>query len=383
MNPAEKKKNIYIFVAVCSAFLSVMAVLIVLMIKGGPPNSPATSESSGDSQPTSTQPASSESQSASGSIQNGAPEFTLLESKAPTWQGVNAYAVGDSASVQSTCNETSRLEGVTTFTGHQVYQIEDDGESKYIILYGTDIQFVDAKGWMPNLAFCRKEWSGERIYVLDTQREVDEYTKAWQAGQDILSGKEKAEKGAIIVNGRLISGYQFVERDGEIYVPLTPIARAIDPWSFDENSEGKYIQFSVYRPDGYECLMVPYEQTQVGSYHFESQKFSSGNFLEEYGEVWNDMFRYGDGGSLCYVPVSELSRYTGWYIYSSGDIVSIKSSELDVTSNFVLNTQGSQSLEEQLKRGDSAEITVDNDFYLENKEEIDRLTEEILAQNDK
>ena len=95
------------------------------------------------------------------------------------------------------------------------------------------------------------------------------------------------------------------------------------------------------------------------------------------------MFRHGDGGSLCYVPVSELSRYTGWYIYTADNIVSIVTSDLDVTNNFVLNTQGSQSLEEQLKRGDSAEITVDNDFYLENKEEIDRLTQEILAQNEK
>ena len=383
MNPAEKKKNIYIFVAVCSAFLSVMAVLFFFMIKGGQTGEQATSELGSQSQAPSTQPSSSDSQPSSVDTQDGPPEFTLLESKAPTWQGVNEYVVGDSASAQSVCNETSCLEGVTTFTGHQVYQIEEDGEPKYLILYGTDIQYVDAKGWMPNLAFCRKEWSGERIYVLDTQRQVDEYTKAWQAGQDILSGKEKADKGTIIVNGRLISGYEFIESDGEIYVPLTPIARAIDPCSFNENSEGKYIQFSVYRPDGYECLMVPYGQTQVGSYHFESQKFSSGNFFEEHGEVWSDMFQHGDGGRLCYVTASELSRYTGWYIYSSGDIVSIESSKLDVTSNFVLNTQGSQSLEEQLKRGGSAEITVDNDFYLGNKEEIDRLTEEILAQNDK
>lgn len=384
MNPKEKKKNMYILFAICAVFLSIMGILIFLMVRGEEvaSQSPLSSQEPNSTIPSGSEPSNSE-MATTPNPTNTAPQFTLLESASPTWQGVNEYKLAPAAAANVVCNDSTKMDGVVTFTGHQVYHVDEGGQSQYLVLYGTDIQYVDAKGWMPNLAFCRKEWTGERIYVLDTQREVDEYTKAWQAGQKIISGEVAADKGTILVNGRLLSGYQYYDVQGELYVPLAAIARAVDPWSFAENGEAKTIQFSVYRPDGYECLIVPYDQTQVGSHHFESQKFASGNYFEEYGDVWNEMFRHGDGGSLCYVPVSELSRYTGWYIYTADNIVSIVTSDLDVTNNFVLNTQGAQSLEEQLKRGDSAEITVDNDFYLENKEEIDRLTQEILAQNEK
>lgn len=387
MQNKQKRKTLAMLFLTVLIFIAGTIFFVLSMLDNRNPTVSSSSDSSSGSSAATSDAAPEISSSSSAEGENAASdekELQLLPSNSPSWQGADDYEAPqlheNMTDAKELCNENTKVEGLFTFTGHQVY---DAGDGKYLVLYGTEIQYIDSKGWMPNLAWCREEWTGQRIYVLDTQRQVEEYQAAWDAGQKILSGETSPTYGTIIVNGRLLSGYRFNEVDGELYLPLSAIAQAIDPLTFQNDSQNRTVQFSVSRPGGYECLMVPYDYTSIGGYHFENQKFTAGNFDDSIGETWSDSFRYGDGGPDCYVPASELSRYTGWYIYANDNLVSVVSSDLDVTDKFVLNTQGSQSLEEQLKRGDSAEIIITDDFYLENKEEIDRLTEEILAAGDK
>lgn len=328
------------------------------------PETAATSEAVEPSQFT----ASSESAATTG-------VFVGIKSDGPTLQGKNGTKTSmidgksawekNKAFAEKYCTEASAVDGMKTFIGNQVYAIpqsviegsgdgdmsEEYSDTLFVQLYGYSLSYVDSTGWMANVANARQEKTGKRIYVFDYQEQADAYKAAWDRGQAILDGTEAGPENGIIVNGRFIEGYTARLVNGEYYIPLKAVAYAVDKDTFNDDTKNSKVTFSIPTPTGYSYVTVPYSATSVGSTHYNNV-FESGNYDESAGEIWTDKFNYGDTNA-CFVPASQLMRYTGWYIYTDGNIVSIISDETDVSDMFVVNTQGNQSSVEQLKSGNT------------------------------
>lgn len=102
--------------------------------------------------------------------------------------------------------------------------------------------------------------------------------------------------------------------------------------------------------DGLSILKVPYDASTIG--YVTNKKFTTGNNSEDAGDdAWTEEFHAGAGNS-CFVPQSELSRYTGWYIYTNGSVISIVTDKLSVTDNVVCKMdQGNRSAKAQMENG--------------------------------
>lgn len=294
---------------------------------------------------------------------NEPKEFVLLESKEPTLQGKVGYFTekfdGEEAyliskeSIDGLATEENKVQGLKTFIGNQVYQIPSSGDSVpiYFQLCGYTLCRVDTDGYIDDFSSLRQEFTGKRIYVADSEDDLAKLQSEWDNGQKILNGEENGKYGSIIVNGRLIENASFIEVNGDYYVPLTYVGKAVNSRTYSVNPTTSKLYLPMEFSEGVYTIEIPYQSTAVGSTHTNGY-FSAGNDSPFLGDTWEDKFRTGDTNQ-CYVPVSELSRYTGWYIYSNGNVISIVSDEPDVSDLFVLNTQGNRSAEAQLNNGNT------------------------------
>lgn len=303
-------------------------------------------------------------------------EFRLLESAEPTLQGHNGYFTQeengkkiwerDKRFADTWCVSENAVPGLLTFLGNQVYAVPTsaitntpvaDGQEDptvYVQLYGYSPNIVDADGYVRNTGiWMRQEFTGKRIYVFETQEEVDAAQEAWEKGQAILNGDDTTD-GSLIVNGRLVTGGYPKCVNDEWYVPLTYVAYAVNPSLFRNDTSQNVLTIPLQGHYAGATVSVPYSLGSPGLYKTET--FEAGNYSANLGEgtvddnYWTDEFRTGDGNA-CYVPASELSRYTGWYIYTNGKSVHVVTDETDVSDIFLLNTQGNRSAANQTNNG--------------------------------
>lgn len=313
--------------------------------------------------------------------ETAAQEFVLLESVEPTLQGYNGYFTQEENGVKiwerdkkfadEWCTEDTAVEGLKTFLGNQVYAVPTsaivgdenvDPENDpivYVQLYGYSPNVVDEDGYVRNTAiWMRQEYTGTRIYVFETNEELEDAQNAWEEGQAILNG-EVIDENALIVNGRLVTGARVQNIDGEWYIPLRYVAPIVSPQLFHDNTEAQTLTIPLQGYYAGSTITVPYALRGVGSQ--SSDTFEAGNYNSNLGEgtsndvYWTDTFRAGDGNA-CYVPASELSRYTGWYIYTNGSAVHVVTDETDVSNLFILDTRGNRIAESQI--GDDGDTII-------------------------
>ena len=287
-------------------------------------------------------------------------EFKILPSQEPTNQGKSNYSqqIYDGALLQKDFNKQYVEEVATdeyavpdtkTIFGNQVYKAAGAFESampskKYYQFYGNDVSWCDEDGWTDNIYLVRKEFTGERIYVVRSNQELDEYNKAWEKGQKILNGEETGSSGDIILNGRLLScKYQFVT--GEYYIPLKDVGEAFNSEACKIDKDNSILYLPLETGIGLVTLGVPY--TQFGTAGAISTTFTASEITNKDYPEWTDNFHIG-ATSSCYVPQSEVSRYAGWYFYTNGDVLSIVTDDLSVNNNFVLYVQKDRSAKDQV-----------------------------------
>lgn len=298
--------------------------------------------------------------------------FVLLPSSEPTLQGHNGYFTQedngqkiwerDKKFADEWCTEDTAVDGLKTFLGNQVYAVPassitgtpvpegQEDPTVYVQLYGYSPNVVDADGYVRNISiWMRQEYTGKRIYVFDTQEDLDAAQKAWDAGQAILNGTSDV-KGALIVNGRLVDGGYPKLKDGEWYIPLTYVASVVNPDLYYNDTEKGVLTIPLQGCYAGATISVPYSLGAPGIY--KDSTFEAGNYSASLGEgseddtYWTDTFTIGEGNA-CYVPASELSRYTGWYIYSDGSSVHVVTDETDLSDLFVLDTRGNRAAANQ------------------------------------
>lgn len=313
-----------------------------------------------------------ESESSPATSESAETGFVLLESAEPTLQGHNGYFTQeengqkiwerDKAFADEWCTSATAVDGLKTFLGNQVYAVPassitgdavpegQEDPTVYVQLYGYSPNVVDADGYVRNISiWLRQEYTGKRIYVFDTQEDLDAAQQAWDAGQVILNNTSDT-KNALIVNGRLVDGGHPKFEDGECYIPLTYVASAVNPDLYYNDTEKGILTVPLQGFYAGSTISVPYSIGAPGVY--KKSTFEAGNYNASLGEgtdadvYWTDQFTIGEGNA-CYVPASELSRYTGWYIYSNGDSVHIVTDETDLSDLFILDTRGNRAATNQ------------------------------------
>lgn len=298
--------------------------------------------------------------------------FVLLPSSEPTLQGHNGYFTQedngqkiwerDKEFADKWCTSDTAVVGLKTFLGNQVYAVPtssitgnpvpegQEDPTVYVQLYGYSPNIVDADGYVRNISiWLRQEYTGKRIYVFGTQEELDAAQQSWDTGQAILNGTSDT-KGALIVNGRLVEGGYPKFTDGEWYIPLTYVASVVNPDLYYNNTEDGVLTIPLQGNYAGATISVPYSIGAPGVY--KAATFEAGNYNASLGEgtegdvFWTDQFTIGQGNA-CYVPASELSRYTGWYIYTDGSSVHVVTDETDLSNLFVLDTRGNRAAANQ------------------------------------
>lgn len=368
------KNYILPMIGIVLAFIAVAVGFSLLTHREATPDSaPIATAETAEPTPEPSAPATEETASA---------DFVLLDSAEPTLQGHNGYFTQeengekiwerDKRFADEWCTDDTAVEGLKTFLGNQVYAVAtsaivgaenvdpSNDETVYIQLYGYSPNVVDADGYVRNTSiWMRQEFTGKRIYVFETNEELEDAQKAWDNGQAILNG-EVSDENALIVNGRLVTGANVQNVDGEWYIPLLYVASVVNPDLYVNNTEAQTLTIPLQGTYAGATITVPYALRGVGS-QAATDTFESGNYNSNLGEgtsndvYWTDTFRAGDGNA-CYVPASELSRYTGWYIYTNGSAVHVVTDETDVSDLFVLDTRGNRTAENQI--GDDGDTII-------------------------
>lgn len=360
------KNYILPMIGIVLAFIAVAVGFSLLTHREATPDSaPIATAETAEPTPEPSAPATEETASA---------DFVLLDSAEPTLQGHNGYFTQeengekiwerDKRFADEWCTDDTAVEGLKTFLGNQVYAVStsaivgaenvdpSNDETVYIQLYGYSPNVVDADGYVRNTSiWMRQEFTGKRIYVFETNEELEDAQKAWDNGQAILNG-EVSDENALIVNGRLVTGANVQNVDGEWYIPLLYVASVVNPDLYVNNTEAQTLTIPLQGTYAGATITVPYALRGVGS-QAATDTFEAGNYNSNLGEgtsnevYWTDTFRAGDGNA-CYVPASELSRYTGWYIYTNGNAIHVVTDETDVSDLFVLDTRGNRTAENQI-----------------------------------
>lgn len=335
-NEEFRKQTILTITVIVIAFVLILILLIALPKKSDESVSTSSSISTHEDEP---------EEMKSEDLSDESKAFTLMESKSPTKQGrsimtgtdENGEVIWDKEKelAEQYCTAETAT-GEISQVGNPIYQVPtefifgDIGESTE----ESGIVKVQLFGYTPMLAespsqfmYPRKERNGKKIYLFDSKEEEIQFQTEWKKGMDIIEGRAAGNYGDIIVNGRYLTAYSFREIDGEIYVPLASIGQVVDPIGFHVDAADRMVTFTTSTATGEEIIRVPYTTTSVGS-NANHQTFEA-SVSEDNSVV--ETFRAGDT-TLCYVPVSELSRYTGWKIYTNGDVVSIVTDELNVSN---------------------------------------------------
>lgn len=292
--------------------------------------------------------------------------FKLLESESPTLQGhvgvkVGLDEEGNELWKQSLqlanqyCTPESLVEGKTTAIGNHVYRVPveyswgeaGEGNEKNET---TEIQLSGLTPISPygenQYLLSRQEWTGLKIHMLDYDEEKEAFEKQWEKGQSILNEEIDAEPGTIIVDGRYLPGSKFVKVEDELFIPLAPVSEFSMLGDFRNDVDNSTLTVPYSTASGFGICRVPYD---IG------KRAGSPNNTQTFKALVNGEqvdFRIGDSRD-CYVPASELSRYTGWYIYTNDDIINIVTDELNVSNLAMVKKTGATDLpiEMQIEQG--------------------------------
>ena len=362
----EKMKKTYIVAIIATVLIFIVGiVLFVLSIRSNRAGAEETPAPTSTPAPTATPDpndiANDIAQNTDADIKAEPGEFVVIEDPTkPTLCGKLADAITeDEKYVASLCTEETAVPGLTTFLGNQVYAIPlsaldqipegADGDTLYVQLYGERPNTVDWDGFIFDYwTWTRQEHTGTRIYVFNYQTDIDKAQLAWDKGQKILNGEDDGPVDGIVLNGRLLDSVFTTIVDGELYIPLAPVAEAFDAGRFYNNQHNFQLTIPIEQTDYRLSLLVPYNPyLRPGDEHTSEYYFTAGNTDPNCGELWEDKFRMGDGDA-CYVPAKELTRYTGWKISYNGRVTSIVTDARDVSDLFVLDTQGNRSAHSQL-----------------------------------
>lgn len=307
--------------------------------------------------PTEDTPSSAAASSvAESEIQNNAPieendEFKLMEfGDTNTMVGrADYFALGWIADQQNETRDSLKLEKVHTEsgpmksgTGHQIYKSRDDDQN-YIISGYSAMKLVD--GQVLNKTFLREENTGVRIYVMPNQSAETAFQSAWDSGSRILAGKTKAEKDAIIVDGRLIDA-KYTEQDGEIYFNLADVAAEVDSSFQYTVQDGKVL---IY-PNEFCYVEIPTTAADIKqkeSFHVVNNTFTFKSWAGE------DSFSIDDAPVLdqntLLISAKDASRMLGWRMYTNGSVLSIVSDPLNVSNKTVVYANGSMGIETRVE----------------------------------
>ena len=307
--------------------------------------------------PTEDTPSSAAASSvAESEIQNNAPieendEFKLMEfGDTNTMVGrADYFALGWIADQQNETRDSLKLEKVHTEsgpmksgTGHQIYKSRDDDQN-YIISGYSAMKLVD--GQVLNKTFLREENTGVRIYVMPNQSAETAFQSAWDSGSRILAGKTKAEKDAIIVDGRLIDA-KYTEQDGEIYINLADVAAEVDSSFQYTVQDGKVL---IY-PNEFCYVEIPTTAADIKqkeSFHVVNNTFTFKSWAGE------DSFSIDDAPVLdqntLLISAKDASRMLGWRMYTNGSVLSIVSDPLNVSNKTVVYANGSMGIETRVE----------------------------------
>lgn len=289
----------------------------------------------------------------------------LLESKAPTLQGNVGVKVGldeDGNEIwmknlhlaNQYCSPETLVEGKTTAIGNHVYRVpaeyswgeagEKNNEKEMVEVQLSGLTPISPYG--ENQYFlARQEWTGKKIHIFDYDEEKEAFEKQWEKGQSILNDEAEATPGTIIVDGRYLAGSKFVKVENEFFIPLAAVSEFSMLGDFRNDTNSKTLTVPYSTASGFGVCHVPYDVTKS----VDQQNTNTFKSLIN-GELID--FQAGNGRE-CYVPASELSRYTGWYIYTNDDIISIVTDELNVSDLAMVKEVGAADLpiDMQLEQG--------------------------------
>ena len=184
------------------------------------------------------------------------------------------------------------------------------------------------------------ENTGKRIYVLDTQGDVDSAHTAWAQGQSILDGETKAQAGSVILDGRLIAGASFTKIGSNYMVPLGQLYPYLYTDSFI-NDNSSVLQ--IYS-NGYKNQSVAYMFPNTSATSSEREVFSinGSQFLATVVSfpstqtLWTQYFPLTN--SSFSVPAYVTEAYMNWSVYTDGNVMSIVTDDANVSNTFVVDT---------------------------------------------
>lgn len=137
-------------------------------------------------------------------------------------------------------------------------------EDRFYQFYGNEISWCDADGWSDDLYLPRKEFTGERVYVVDYPDEVEKFHTQWKNGQAILNKTEKGKEGNIILNGRLLENCQFISYNNDYYIPLANIVQELNKQACYKDTTNATYDIPLETGDGLSILKVPYDASTIG-----------------------------------------------------------------------------------------------------------------------
>lgn len=220
---------------------------------------------------------------------------------------------------------------MTTDTGHQLYESEEDGHQYIISGYG--LVRVN-NGVVDDTGYLREEKTGKRIHTFANQDEYEDFLKNWESGQRILSGKTNGEKGTILIDGAM-TPFKYVEENGQILFNLYEISSAIcGTTSYSEDAG--YI--TVY-PNEFIAVGVPTDAANEmlrKTYRVDWDTFEFQSWLGDKFSYRAPVLDYMD----MLISVEDASRMFGWRMYTDGNVLSIVSDPLNVNDKAIIYNFG-------------------------------------------
>ena len=224
--------------------------------------------------------------------------------------------------------------------------IDENGEAKQYIISGADpVLYTGPQTTFDDIMVARQEETGKRIYLFDSQEDVDKFLKSREEGRAVLDSASQEGDWKIVLNGQLIDGASpMLGEDGLLYLPLRQLAEAYNPpyTQFDSTNGVLYIALD-------DCLFgIPCDDASISTknkYVFE--KLSDGYVHYRYTDM-------GVGGNLttltgsprvpqtaeyCWVTPDDLAFILGWDISVKGHVIHVQSDPLDDSDLYILSEE--------------------------------------------
>ena len=249
-----------------------------------------------------------------------------------------------------------------TFTGHTVYTGKaitgaygyDPGTIFDFIVSGNDIIPVvgdmygnfDIEAINPDALSMLYDENGKRVYVLDTQEEIDEAKYQWEQGQKVLNGELKPEEGSVVLDGRLLQKTKWVEHEyaGGYGIEMSNLVDEMLNQSYADHFESCVYIWSQEGGSIWESAETIPARDYQDTYNIfkfdKDYKFSMQ--VREVDEMWGDGFegseeRYFVLYGLSYIGEAKmLVDAFGWEITVEDGVMYIVTDETNVSDNFIL-----------------------------------------------